>query len=91
MVEVYRVTAGGAREGVPAPDGELLGVAAEAMSSGALALVPTETVYGVGVAVRAYAACGEMPPSATGYGRIFTLKHRDTAQTVPWLLSLIHI
>ena len=60
---------------------------ADALRAGALALLPTETVYGVGVCVGAYSACGETPGPQTGYGRIFTLKHRDVAQTVPWLVG----
>ena len=47
---------------------------ADALRAGALALLPTETVYGVGVCVGAYSACGETPGPQTGYGRIFTLK-----------------
>ncbi len=31
---------------------------ADALRAGALALLPTETVYGVGVCVGAYSACG---------------------------------
>lgn len=66
------------------------GVARE-LRSGSLALLPTETVYGIGVAVRAFAGDGdqavELPGPGTGYRRIFELKHRDLAQTVPWLVS----
>lgn len=61
--------------------------AIEAIRDGALALLPTETVYGVGVAVSAFAHCEEVPGPQTGYGRIFTLKQRDLAQTVPWLVD----
>lgn len=61
--------------------------AARALTEGALALVPTETVYGVGVAVKAYESCAEVPAPETGYGRIFTLKRREVAQTVPWLVD----
>lgn len=61
--------------------------AARALAEGALALVPTETVYGVGVAVKAYESCAEVPAPETGYGRIFTLKRREVAQTVPWLVD----
>lgn len=68
------------------PDGDLSAVG-DALRAGALALVPTETVYGVGVAVGAYGSSGELPGPETGYGRIFTLKIRDTAQTVPWLVD----
>lgn len=87
MDEVYRVPAEDACAGAPVIDEEWLAPAAAAMRLGSLALVPTETVYGVGVAVRPYAESEVMPGPATGYGRIFTLKRRDTAQTVPWLVE----
>lgn len=69
------------------------------MRTGGLALLPTETVYGVGVAVCAYNEdasypCGSqtvngepVPAEDTGYGRIFTLKRREVTQTVPWLVD----
>lgn len=61
--------------------------AADCLTAGGLALVPTETVYGVGVAVSAFAANLETPGPDTGYGRIFTLKQRELTQTVPWLVD----
>lgn len=64
-----------------------LGPAVDCLAAGGLALVPTETVYGVGVAVSAFAANPEIPEPDTGYGRIFTLKQRELAQTVPWLVD----
>lgn len=64
-----------------------LGPAADCLTAGGLALVPTETVYGVGVAVSAFAANLETPGPHTGYGRIFTLKQRELTQTVPWLVD----
>ena len=64
-----------------------LGPAADCLTAGGLALVPTETVYGVGVAVSAFAANLETPGPDTGYGRIFTLKQRELTQTVPWLVA----
>ncbi len=64
-----------------------LGPAADCLTAGGLALVPTETVYGVGVAISAFAANLETPGSDTGYGRIFTLKQRELTQTVPWLVD----
>lgn len=60
---------------------------ADMLKAGALALLPTETVYGVGVCVGAYGAYEQVPGPQTGYGRIFTLKRRDPAQTVPWLVG----
>lgn len=64
-----------------------LGPAADCLTAGGLALVPTETVYGVGVAISAFAANLEIPGPDTGYGRIFTLKRRELTQTVPWLVD----
>lgn len=64
-----------------------LGPAADCLTAGGLALVPTETVYGVGVAISAFAANLEAPGPDTGYGRIFTLKRRELTQTVPWLVD----
>ncbi len=66
---------------------EDLGPAADCLAAGGLALVPTETVYGVGVAVSAFASNPETPGPDTGYGRIFSLKRRELAQTVPWLVE----
>lgn len=64
-----------------------LACAARALDEGGLALIPTETVYGVGVAVKAYAEHVGLPAPETGYGRIFTLKRREVTQTVPWLVE----
>ncbi len=54
---------------------------AEDLLRGALALYPTETVYGIGVAV--HTATGV----SAGYPRIFSLKQRNRTQTVPWLVD----
>ncbi len=43
-----------------------LGPAADCLTAGGLALVPTETVYGVGVAISAFAANLETPGPDTG-------------------------
>lgn len=66
---------------------ENLGLALEVLRSGGLALLPTETVYGVGVSVGAFSSCGKVPGPETGYGRIFSLKRRNLTQTVPWLVD----
>ena len=61
------------------------------LRAGNLALIPTETVYGVGVAVGAFATAdpstAPLPPKQSGYQRIFSLKQRELAQTVPWLVA----
>ena len=80
MQEIYNIGA--------SPSGSDMASAARRLSSGDLMLLPTETVYGVGVSVAAYARYdGEMPPEDSGYRRIFSLKQRSLAQTVPWLVS----
>lgn len=66
---------------------EDLGPATEVLRAGGLALLPTETVYGVGVSVAAFDTEGAEPGPETGYGRIFTLKQRARTQTVPWLVD----
>lgn len=79
------------REGAERPARQGIAVAAVELRAGGLALLPTETVYGIGVAVRPYLgprAFEEGLPSArSGYRRIFSLKRRDLAQTVPWLVA----
>lgn len=84
MRRIYKVNAG---------CGLTLGCAdaARCLAAGALALLPTETVYGVGVAVAPFASSDAgssgLPAPGTGYRRIFSLKQRDLAQTVPWLVA----
>lgn len=70
------------------PDGSGdLAPVVDALRHGALALLPTETVYGVGVCVGAFSDYTDVPGPQTGYGRIFTLKRRELSQTVPWLVG----
>lgn len=84
MQRIYRVAGGTAQ-----PHPLAVCDAAAVLRAGGLALVPTETVYGVGVCVAAYAevAGRNAPSDQSGYGRIFTLKRRDVRQTVPWLVA----
>ena len=82
MQRIYRVGGGSGPHPLAIRD------AAQVLTAGGLILTPTETVYGIGVAVGAYASSGdEAPAPETGYGRIFTLKRRDVRQTVPWLVA----
>ena len=82
MQRIYRVGGGSGPHPLAIRD------AAQVLTAGGLILTPTETVYGIGVAIGAYASSGdEAPAPATGYGRIFTLKRRDVRQTVPWLVT----
>lgn len=65
---------------------------AQVLRAGGLVLMPTETVYGIGVAVSAFMPAegqrDDVPPyEPTGYRRIFELKQRELTQTVPWLVS----
>lgn len=95
MQTIYRIG-----EGIPS-DLAIREVARE-LAAGGLALIPTETVYGLAAAVgplvdgrvemdgspqapRVNGAA--LPAPATGYRRIFTVKRRDLAQTVPWLVA----
>lgn len=80
MRRIYRI--GGA---LPRPPRLVTASAADDLARGALALLPTETVYGIGVAVSSLPA--ELPDSVSGYRRIFSLKRRELAQTVPWLVG----
>lgn len=79
MTEVLKTT----HDELPA-DG--LERAAGVMDAGGLALIPTETVYGLSVAVAACPFDG-MPAEGSGYRRIFSLKERRLTQTVPWLVG----
>ena len=82
MLKIYKVSEGGG-----SPHALAVREVARELKRGGLALLPTETVYGVGVSVGAYADDADTPAPETGYGRIFTLKRRDLAQTVPWLVG----
>lgn len=82
MQRIYRVASGTAQ-----PHPLAIRDAASVLAAGGLALVPTETVYGIGVSVAAFAGAPDMPAATSGYGRIFTLKRRDVRQTVPWLVE----
>lgn len=93
MLKIFKVAPGDT-----APHDVAVREVAYALARGDLALLPTETVYGVGVAVGAYMRPGAngggasvngmpTPSETTGYGRIFTLKRREVTQTVPWLVD----
>ncbi len=96
MQMVYRVA-----EGFDEPDERAMREVADVLAVGGLALIPTETVYGVAVCVDAFLADdptwprdpeaaingSPVPALGTGYRRIFSLKQRDLAQTVAWLVA----
>lgn len=60
----------------PAP--ELVADAAEVLREGGVVVMPTDSVYGIGCAAA---------PDNPGYERIFDIKHRDRAQTLPLLIA----
>ena len=96
MPEIYRI----ATDSAQLCD-QAIAEVGNVLSSGGLALIPTETVYGLAVAVAPLAqvrtaegAPGEpsvngaaLPPASSGYRRIFSVKQRDLTQTVPWLVG----
>ena len=95
MQTVYRIGEGD-------PHGLAVREVARELSAGGLALIPTETVYGLAIAVAPLldgslpidsapdaplVNGAEVPASDTGYRRIFKVKQRDLTQTVPWLVA----
>lgn len=82
MLRIYKVG-----EGERAPHPLVVRDVAGMLKAGSLALIPTETVYGVGVAVDAFANTAGIPAPGSGYVRIFSLKQRELSQTVPWLVN----
>lgn len=71
MGEVMRVNQDHPEEGA-------LRRATEVLAGGGVLVMPTDSVYGIGCAAR------EGNP---GHGRIFAIKRRDRAQTLPWLVA----
>ena len=96
MPEIYRIATDSVQ-----PCDQAIAEVGNVLSSGGLALIPTETVYGLAVAVAPFMQSGVakgasrepsvngmvLPPESSGYRRIFTVKQRDLAQTVPWLVG----
>ena len=96
MPEIYRIATDSAQ-----PCDQAIAEVGNVLSSGGLALIPTETVYGLAVAVAPFMQPGVakgasrepsvngmvLPPESSGYRRIFTVKQRDLAQTAPWLVG----
>lgn len=96
MPEIYRIATDSAQ-----PCDQAIAEVGNVLSSGGLALIPTETVYGLAVAVAPFMQPGvakgasrepsvngaALPPASSGYRRIFSVKQRDLTQTVPWLVG----
>ena len=60
------------------PDEDVLREAERVLASGGVVVMPTDSVYGIGCAAT------EGNPA---HGRIFEIKRRDRAQTLPWLIA----
>ena len=61
-----------------APQDEVLVQAADVLCAGGVLVMPTDSVYGIGCAAT---------PANPAHERIFEIKHRDRAQTLPWLIA----
>lgn len=60
------------------PAEDVLSEAERTLSSGGVLVMPTDSVYGIGCAATA---------GNPAHGRIFEIKRRDRAQTLPWLIA----
>lgn len=60
------------------PAREVLDEAVATLAFGGVLVMPTDSVYGIGCAAT---------PNNPAYERIFTIKHRDRTQTLPWLVA----
>lgn len=61
-----------------APEPEVVARAVEVLRRGGVLAVPTDSVYGL--------ACAATPDNP-GHRKIFSIKRRDLAQTLPWFVS----
>lgn len=60
------------------PSRSVVDEAVAVLSFGGVLVVPTDSVYGIGCAAT---------PANPAHERIFAIKHRDRAQTLPWLVA----
>ena len=60
------------------PSQETLAEAVATLRAGGVLVMPTDSVYGIGCAAT---------PHNPAHERIFSIKHRDRAQTLPWLVA----
>lgn len=60
------------------PSSEEVGRIAEALRAGGVVVLPTDSVYGI---------CCAATPGNPAHERIFDIKHRDRAQTLPWFVA----
>ena len=61
-----------------APSKDVLDHVTQVLREGGVLVMPTDSVYGIGCV-----ATTDNP----AHGRIFAIKHRDRAQTLPWLIA----
>ncbi len=61
-----------------APSEEAMSLASKVLLGGGVLVMPTDSVYGIGCAAT---------PGNPGHERIFGIKRRDRAQTLPWLVA----
>ena len=60
------------------PDRSVVDAAVATLAFGGVLVMPTDSVYGIGCAA---------VPNNPGHERIFAIKCRDRAQTLPWLIA----
>ena len=60
------------------PDGPTVARAAATLRDGGVVVLPTDSVYGI---------CCAATPGNPAHGRIFGIKRRDRAQTLPWFVA----
>ena len=60
------------------PSRAVIDQAVATLALGGVLVMPTDSVYGIGCAAT---------PNNPAYQRIFQIKHRDLAQTLPWLVA----
>lgn len=60
------------------PDSAVVAEAVAVLATGGVVVMPTDSVYGIG--------CAALPDNP-GHDRIFAIKQRDRAQTLPWLVA----
>lgn len=65
-------------EGQESPEPLVVCRAAETLRTGGVAVLPTDSVYGI---------CCAASPGNPAHGRIFEVKHRDRTQTLPWFVA----
>ena len=60
------------------PSRSVIDEAVAVLAFGGVVVIPTDSVYGIGCAAT---------PANPAHERIFSIKHRDRAQTLPWLVA----